>query len=691
MPQARNLSSRLDAFRRESFIGREELLAGFDRSLQGGERRVFLVHGRSGFGKTMLLHEFARRAREAGRIVVELDGGSEDRMREQLRRRLVRLDARAAPGSPGAHLASAENTPVVLIDDADQVERVMRTELLPGLPASILIVMATSAPPSSDWDIDPGWRSLVHVAPLPGFSRDEAIELLARLGITGADQERLWHLADGHPLTLSLVARHWPARGFAYLAVPELVDSFLDRLVGPLTEPGRSDALFVCAHASRISEDLLSYVLRGSDVSAVWEWLCSLGVVWRTPTGVGMIELVRQLVEAQMKHRSPDRWFALHAATHEFARSRIVELNRSPGECLGPVKNLFSGHETSALSRLWECQESIRLWPRGAFPADHQRAVELIRYSGGESEGALARYWLTRQPQSLYVGDLDGEVVTTAMNLELGQADAVDCPDPVVAAILRGLEDEGLMRTGDTVQLLRFVADDAGLRDSTPATYLGVLSAVANWLSAGSSLAVAAGPFGRRWQQVLADLALTPLHLEGEAPGLVYYFDFRRFPPCEWFRFLVRHGLRGANGLPQDKMRPAPLTYIQFAQAVQDALRDLHHPDKLADNPLARAPLIEQGDQRPGEALQQRLVAAARSIGTSEKERALARVLEISYIQVATSQKAAARLLDLPFSTYRRYLARGVQRLVDLLWAVEVRNVQMESSSGAGMRLVSGN
>jgi hypothetical protein len=29
-------------------------------------------------------------------------------------------------------------------------------------------------------------------------------------------------------------------------------------------------------------------------------------------------------------------------------------------------------------------------------------------------------------------------------------------------------------------------------------------------------------------------------------------------------------------------------------------------------------------------------------------------------------------VLDLPFSTYRRHLARAIDRLVDVLWAVEV-------------------
>ena len=47
-------------------------------------------------------------------------------------------------------------------------------------------------------------------------------------------------------------------------------------------------------------------------------------------------------------------------------------------------------------------------------------------------------------------------------------------------------------------------------------------------------------------------------------------------------------------------------------------------------------------------------------------------VLNRTFVRAAPSQEAAAEVLGLPFSTYRRYLARATARLVDLLWAVEV-------------------
>jgi hypothetical protein len=46
-------------------------------------------------------------------------------------------------------------------------------------------------------------------------------------------------------------------------------------------------------------------------------------------------------------------------------------------------------------------------------------------------------------------------------------------------------------------------------------------------------------------------------------------------------------------------------------------------------------------------------------------------VLDRTFLRPAPSQEAAAEVLGLPFSTYRRHLGRAVERVVDLSWAVE--------------------
>jgi DNA-directed RNA polymerase specialized sigma24 family protein len=52
-------------------------------------------------------------------------------------------------------------------------------------------------------------------------------------------------------------------------------------------------------------------------------------------------------------------------------------------------------------------------------------------------------------------------------------------------------------------------------------------------------------------------------------------------------------------------------------------------------------------------------------------------VLDRTYVHAAPTQEAAAEVLGLPFSTYRRHLARAHERLTDLLWAVEIGEVRL--------------
>jgi hypothetical protein len=41
-------------------------------------------------------------------------------------------------------------------------------------------------------------------------------------------------------------------------------------------------------------------------------------------------------------------------------------------------------------------------------------------------------------------------------------------------------------------------------------------------------------------------------------------------------------------------------------------------------------------------------------------------------VRAAPTQEAAAEVLGLPFSTYRRYLARAIDEVTEALWAVEI-------------------
>lgn len=99
--------------------------------------------------------------------------------------------------------------------------------------------------------------------------------------------------------------------------------------------------------------------------------------------------------------------------------------------------------------------------------------------------------------------------------------------------------------------------------------------------------------------------------------------------------------------------------------AARHALRDLHRPDRLAKNLLAMSALVGASTD-PARDLH-RVITEAMATVTEQPGRAL----RAAYQAEGRSHEAAAETLGLPYSTFRRHLARGVDILVELLWRRE--------------------
>ncbi|MFI9769625.1 hypothetical protein ACIHJG_22540 [Streptomyces sp. NPDC052415] len=56
------------------------------------------------------------------------------------------------------------------------------------------------------------------------------------------------------------------------------------------------------------------------------------------------------------------------------------------------------------------------------------------------------------------------------------------------------------------------------------------------------------------------------------------------------------------------------------------------------------------------------------------------RALVTTYLKGAPTQEAAAERLDLPFSTYRRHLTSGVERVAELLWQHELSGTPLPAA-----------
>ena len=152
-----------------------------------------------------------------------------------------------------------------------------------------------------------------------------------------------------------------------------------------------------------------------------------------------------------------------------------------------------------------------------------------------------------------------------------------------------------------------------------------------------------------------------------------YGWDRRRFPVPRLFDMMARRELSGESGPPPaEMMRSAPLSRESFDGAVRVALREFERPDRLARSVLLDAALIDAAAPDPAAALRDMLSDTIAALGDERRGAEHRRVLERTYLRAVPSQEAAAQLLGLPFSTYRRHLALALERLVEVLWSIEI-------------------
>jgi hypothetical protein len=175
----------------------------------------------------------------------------------------------------------------------------------------------------------------------------------------------------------------------------------------------------------------------------------------------------------------------------------------------------------------------------------------------------------------------------------------------------------------------------------------------------------------------LARLPEADFEVEGRHYGL-YGHDWRTEPPVSWLAMLAEKevGRAPAQETPAKAEPLIVLSEAEFGEAVREALHDFTRPASLAENLLLRSRLATEHNNNSGadklEILRKLLVESAERLRGNPRDEKLFRALERTYFKPAATQEAAAELLDLPFSTYRRHLTRGVQRLAEILWEREI-------------------
>lgn len=703
---AQRLADRLNAARQRQFVGRNTELTVFQTALEAASWPFVLVyvHGPGGVGKTALLSEYRRRCQAAGVGVLHLDARHVEPTPPTFLSAL-RLALQAGPeDAPALVLAQRGGRLVLFLDTCENLapmEAWLRESFLPELPENVLVVMASRQPLESAWRADPGWHSLVHVVPLRNLNPEDSRAFLNQRGVPEADYLAVLNFTHGHPLALSLVADVYQQReGQAHFqpeATPDVVKTLLERFVQKVPSPAHRAALEACSMVRTTTEGLLGTLLGlgGSDgppaaaAHELFEWLRGLSFIEAGPFGLFPHDLAREALAADVRWRNPD-WYA---ELHRRARiDYVARLQRTAGVAQqATLFDLIFLHRDNAVVRpVFEFQTGGHLRTDSLQDGDAPALLaELDRHEGAAAAQLLA-FWLARQPHNVVVvRDSLRPPAGFMFQLALNAASPDErAHDPAAQACWQYLQSHAPLRPGEAATLFRFWMARDTYQAVSPGQSLIFVNAVRHYLTT-PGLAFTFFPCAEPdfWAPVFAyaDLHRLPeadFEVGGRRYG-VYGHDWRATPPSAWMTLLAEREVAMGEADAPAEARPAAASVIvlseaDFGEAVRAVLQDFTQPDLLRGNPLLRSRLVL--DRTPGQAEEASRIAVltaqvhevAHGMQASPREAKLYRALEATYFRPVGTQEQAAEALDMPFSTYRRHLKSGIQRVVEALWQREI-------------------
>lgn len=667
-----SVGDRLAARSRRLFVGRTAELELVRAALGAPESpfAVLHVHGPGGVGKTRLLDAIADIVADSGRTAVRIDGrncSDADSMRS-----LVDI--------------GSDDRRVILLDSYERLRPLdnwVRTQLLPAQPASTVTVIADRAPPSSAWRADDGWGDLLRVVSLRNLDPHDSAACLTAAGVPEALHRHAIETTHGHPLGLALLADVYAQGGDvgSEELSPDVVGILLRRFLG--TDPGvqHRHALEVCALARTTTEPVLREALGVDDAHADFEWLRGLSFVDSGPDGIFPHDLARDVIDADLRWRDPDTYRRIfHRVWTRIHRTLQSTSGREQQRAIVDLKFVFRNLPGVLSPVDWESWGEM--YPEPATAADHATIVTLIRTAEGPVSADLVRHWLDRQPGGFRVlRRTDGTVQGVVGTLDLAEASEADRDaDPGARAAWSFVHATTPPRRGESVTVTRFVVDRDTYQDPGPTLNVVPVLTFQQYLRtprlAWDLLALSEPD---RWNPYFEVAGLpraegADFTVGGRCFGL-FAHDFRQCPVQEWLTLVSERAL--ARGRAPADSRPPPLSVLsetEFAGAVRAALRDLHRPDVLSRNPLLHTRLVHSGAGSGAgvDTLVALLREAVAALAADPRDDRMYRAVDRTYLHAVTTQEAAAARLGIPFSTYRRHLARGTDRVVAWLWDREV-------------------
>ena len=695
----RSLANRLTEARHARFVGRDGELSVFESALRAETLPFFVLHifGPGGVGKSTLIQEFALLSEQNGARPVYLDARNIDLSPDAFIKALgTSLGLNNGTSIPDL-LDSAPQRTVILIDTYEvlsPLDNWLRTTFLPQLPDTVLTVLAGRNPPNAAWQGDSGWQDLVRVISLRNLSQEESRIFLQKRGLPEDHQQGILEFTHGHPLALSLVAEVFSQRGHVGLhpeEAPDVIKTLMERFVQQVPGPAHRAALEACALVRVTTETLLGEMLAmptsgtaSEGVHALFEWLRELSFIESSVEGIFPHDLARETLAADLRWRNPDWYVELHNRARKYYTERLSMTSGLTQQQL-MLDTVFLHRENAVIRSFFDWQTTGSMIPYTLEESDIPVLEKMVDRHEGEASAKLAAHWFGQYPQIATVWrDVEGQPVGFILPLPLHMTSQEDEKlDPAIKSTRTYLTQNAPLRMNEVATLFRFWMERDSYQGISPIQSLIFIQVAKHYLVT-PSLAFTFFPCAEPdfWTAILSYAELTRLpeadfEVDGKRYG-IYGHDWRVMPPAVWIARLAQKeiGVTGQTSLPTTDEQLIFLSRDDFSNAVKQALQDFTRTAGLAGNPLLRSRLVSDAADRSSgersEILKSKIKDAAEALRIHPRDEKLFRALDRTYFHPAPTQEAAAEQLDLPFSTYRRHLTAGIQRLTELLWQLEI-------------------
>jgi hypothetical protein len=434
------------------------------------------------------------------------------------------------------------------------------------------------------------------------------------------------------------------------------------------------------------TESLLGHMATIPEVHELFEWLRSLTFIESGPLGLFPHDVAREALVADLRWRNPDWYAELHHRARNYYAARLKQTHgREQQRVL--FDYIYLHRDNAVIRPFLEWQEAGTATPEAMSEEDKPALVATVAEHEGRESALLAEYWFERQPQGVVIyRDLEQRPAGFVLRLALHETGAEDREaDPAVGAAWRYLERHAPLRPGEGATLFRFWMARETYQAVSAMQSLIFGNAAQHYLTA-PALAFSFFPTADPdfWTPMFAytDLARLP-EADFEVGGrryAVYGHDWRVTPPMVWLDLLAEREIspEPMEVAPADTKPLVVLGEEDFAGAVKDALRNFGRAGELRTNPLLRSRMVVErtgaaaDDAAMIEDLRALLREAVDSLQATPRDAKCYRALRRTYLDPAPSQERAAKMLGLPFSTYRRHLKGGITRVTGILWQREL-------------------